>query len=56
VFAVIGQARADNRLSPEEEARALSRLLTFWALNSSLETTAHCPPRIRGAVPAAELI
>jgi len=56
VFAVIGQARADNRLSPEEEARALSRLLTYWALNSSLETTAHCPPRIRGAVPQAALI
>ncbi len=49
VFAVLGQARADNQLSPEEEARALSRLLTFWALKSSMETTAHCPPRIRGA-------
>lgn len=55
VFAVIGQARADNQLSPEAETSALSRLLTFWALNSSLETTAHCPPRIRGAVPPAQL-
>jgi hypothetical protein len=54
VFAVIGQARADNQLSPEGEARALSRLLTYWALKSSLETNAHCPPRIRGAaLPAA---
>lgn len=55
VFAVIGQARADNALSPEGEARALSRLLTYWALNSALETTAHCPPRIRGAAAPAAL-
>jgi len=53
VFAVIGQARADNKLTPEMEARALSRLLTFWALKSSLETTAHCPPRVRGEAIAA---
>jgi hypothetical protein len=51
VFAVIGQARADDKLTPEAEARALSRLLTYWALKSSLETTAHCSPRIRGATP-----
>jgi hypothetical protein len=57
VFAVIGQARADDKLSPEDEARALSRLLTYWALKSSLETTAHCRPRIRGsASPAAALV
>jgi hypothetical protein len=56
VFAVIGQARADDKLSPEDEARALSRLLTYWALNSSLETSAHCPPRIRGATPPAALL
>ena len=53
VFAVIGQARADDKLTPEMEARALSRLLTFWALKSSLETTAHCPPRLRGQAFAA---
>jgi hypothetical protein len=56
VFAVLGQARADNKLSPEGEARALSRLLTYWALKSSLETTAHCPPRIPGVTPAPALI
>jgi hypothetical protein len=56
VFAVIGQARADDRLSPEQEARALSRLLSYWALKSSLETTAHCPPRVRGARSLAALI
>ena len=55
VFAVLGQARADNQITPEGEASALSRLLSFWALKSSLETTAHCPPRIRGAVASAAL-
>jgi hypothetical protein len=55
VFAVLGQARADNQISPEGEAQALSRLLTYWALKSSLETTAHCPPRIRGAMASAAL-
>lgn len=55
VFAVIGQARADDKLTPENEARALSRLLTYWALKSSLETTAQCPRRIRGRVPPAVL-
>ncbi|HEU4731717.1 MAG TPA: hypothetical protein VFT22_27665 [Kofleriaceae bacterium] len=55
VFAVIGQARADDKLTPENEARALSRLLTYWALKSSLETTAQCPPRVRGRMPPAML-
>lgn len=55
VFAVIGQARADGRLSPEAEARALSRLLSYWALKSSLETTAQCQPRVRGAAPLLAL-
>lgn len=56
VFAVLGQARADNRLTPEAEARALSRLLQYWALSSSLETSAHCPPRLRGVTPPEALI
>lgn len=40
VFAVIGQARADLGLTPEEEGKLLSYLLTFWALRSSLNTSA----------------
>lgn len=56
VVAAIGQARADNQLSPEAEARALSRLLSYWALTSALETTAHCPPRIRSAPAPAALL
>jgi hypothetical protein len=33
----------------------LSRLLTYWALKSSLETTARCAPRIRGHASQAAL-
>jgi hypothetical protein len=36
VFAVVGQARADGKLSPEDESVLLSRLLTHWALRNSL--------------------
>jgi hypothetical protein len=42
VFAVIGQARADRAISPEQESRTLAELLTHWALRSSLDTTALC--------------
>ena len=38
VFAVLGQARASGRLSPEREGRLLRRLITSWAVRSSLET------------------
>lgn len=39
VFAVIGQARADGHLGPEEESRMLVYLLTYWALQSTLNTS-----------------
>jgi hypothetical protein len=42
VFAVLGQARADGRLSPEEESRVLSDLLRHWALRSSMDVTSEC--------------
>jgi hypothetical protein len=37
-FAVLGQARASGRLSPERESRLLRRLIVSWAVRSSLET------------------
>jgi hypothetical protein len=37
-FAVLGQARASGRLSPEREGRILRRLINSWAVRSSLET------------------
>jgi hypothetical protein len=42
VFAVIGQARADGRASPELESELLARLLTHWALDSTLRGAAQC--------------
>jgi hypothetical protein len=37
-FAVLGQARASGRLTPERESRLLRRLIRSWAVRSSLET------------------
>ncbi len=45
VFAVVGQARADGRISPELEARVLAGLLTYWALTSNLDTSEICATR-----------
>ena len=42
VFAVLGQARADGRMSPEDESDLLAKLLTFWAMRSTLDTSAYC--------------
>jgi len=41
-FAVIGQARSDSRLSPEDESVLLGKLLTYWALASTLDTSLAC--------------
>jgi hypothetical protein len=45
VFAVMGQARADGELGPEEESRMLADLLTYWALRSTLDIAALCATR-----------
>lgn len=37
-FAVLGQARASGQLTPERESRLLKRLITTWAVRSSLAT------------------
>lgn len=51
VFAAIGQARADGQLSPEDEGNVLAKLLTHWALRSTLDASEVCArvPR-RGAL------
>jgi hypothetical protein len=41
-FAVIGQARADGRMTPEAESEILGKLLTHWALQSTLDVSAMC--------------
>ena len=47
VFAVLGQARADGKLTPEDESRALGNLLTYWAVKSALTASADCSTRPR---------
>ncbi|HXT14186.1 MAG TPA: hypothetical protein VN706_01065 [Gemmatimonadaceae bacterium] len=42
VFAAIGQARADGRLSPERESETLAYLLTYWALRGTLDVAEVC--------------
>ena len=42
VFAVIGQARADGRITPEAESRLLTESLTYWATRTSLDSSATC--------------
>lgn len=41
-FAVISQARADGKMSPEEEGRLLAELLAFWALRTTIDTSEAC--------------
>jgi len=48
VFAVLGQARAEGRLSPEAESQILGKLLSHWALSSTRAVSAACA---RHAVP-----
>jgi hypothetical protein len=46
-FAIIGQARADGRMSPEEESETVGDLLTYWAMRSALDTSTLCASRPR---------
>jgi hypothetical protein len=41
-FAVIGQARADRKMTTEEESRTVANLLTYWAMRSALDISAIC--------------
>jgi hypothetical protein len=50
VMAVIGQARADGRLTPEAESRLLADLLTYWALRRTLDTSARAARMPRPAL------
>jgi hypothetical protein len=48
VFAVMGQARADGRITPEDENALFGKLLTHWALRATLNMSEIC-----AATPAA---
>jgi len=41
-FAVMGQGRLDGKLSPEDESALLAKLLTYWALKTTLDTSTYC--------------
>jgi hypothetical protein len=41
-FAAIGQGRADGKITPEEESAVIGKLLSHWALRSTLEVAARC--------------
>jgi hypothetical protein len=41
-LAVIGQARADGKMTPEVESRTVANLLTYWAMRSALDISAIC--------------
>jgi hypothetical protein len=56
VFAVLGQARADGRLSPEDESELLGKLLTHWALRSTLDVSAACAERRAAQRPSPSLL
>jgi hypothetical protein len=39
---VIGQARADGRLTPEDESTLTAKLLTYWTLRATVNTSELC--------------
>lgn len=41
-FAVLGQARYRGHLGPRDEAALVSKLLTYWALRTTLDTAYEC--------------
>jgi hypothetical protein len=49
---VIGQARARGLLTPEGEDRLLGRLISYWALQSTLEANARLAEGVNGSLPA----
>ncbi|MEP9379139.1 hypothetical protein ABLE91_20670 [Aquabacter sp. CN5-332] len=50
VLAVLGQARADGQLDPDDEVALIAKLLTFWTVRATVNTTALCAEA--GAPPA----
>jgi hypothetical protein len=55
VLAVLGQARAVGQLSPEDESALVAKLLTYWAMRSTLDLSAVCAslPRRQTGIPVS---
>jgi hypothetical protein len=45
VFAAMGQARMEGRITPETESRLLGQVLTGWATDSAMNTSRICAGR-----------
>ena len=54
VFAVVGQAKADGRISTSDEAQILSRMLERWALNRARDYCAV--PAVLAAAPSSSTL
>ena len=54
-FAVLGQAKANGALSPEDESELLAKLLSFWAMRSTLDGSAYCASLPKVKAPAAHM-
>jgi hypothetical protein len=54
-FAAIGQGRADGRITPEEESTVIGKLLSYWALESTLQAADRCGQAIGRAALCAQL-
>jgi len=54
VFAVVGQARAEDLISPEEEGRIFATMLKYWALRDTLDPAVNCakPAILRAGAPS----
>lgn len=55
VFAVIGQARFDGRMTPEIESRLLGDLLGFWALRGTIDSATLSASALARRAPTVEL-
>jgi hypothetical protein len=46
-FAALGQGRVDGKLSPEEESIVIGKLLSYWAVKSTLRAAATSAARLQ---------
>ena len=52
----VGQASADGKISPEEESRLLTNLLTYWALKEgTLDMSELCASQARARIAAPSI-
>jgi hypothetical protein len=56
VFATFGRARITGRLTPEEEDRILGRLITHWALKSTLDIAEICAASSRPSLTPSRVL